>query len=80
MNIFVFMSTIQPFQQLHHDHDPPLPSQNPEIASLNELVLYHYDHKIVATDPVALVHACGQVRFQKKDIEREKEKVRKKDK
>lgn len=29
-------------------------------ASLNELVQYHYDHKIVATDPVALVASCGQ--------------------
>jgi hypothetical protein len=23
-------------------------------------VTYHYEHKIVATDPVALVAACGQ--------------------
>jgi len=30
------------------------------FPSLNELVLYHYDHKIVATDPVALVASCGQ--------------------
>jgi len=30
------------------------------FPSLNELVTYHYEHKIVATDPVALVAACGQ--------------------
>jgi len=30
------------------------------FPSLNELVQYHYDHKIVATDPVALVASCGQ--------------------
>lgn len=31
------------------------------FPSLNELVAYHYDHKIVASDPVALVASCGQI-------------------
>jgi len=30
------------------------------FPSLNELVQYHYEHKIVATDPVALTESCGQ--------------------
>jgi len=30
------------------------------FPSLNELVGYHYEHKIVASDPVALVASCGQ--------------------
>jgi len=29
--------------------------------SLNELVGWHRNHKVVASDPCALVHACGQV-------------------
>eukprot|EP00730_Choanoeca_flexa_P004848 TRINITY_DN11819_c4_g2_i1.p1 TRINITY_DN11819_c4_g2~~TRINITY_DN11819_c4_g2_i1.p1 ORF type:complete len:960 (+),score=384.84 TRINITY_DN11819_c4_g2_i1:74-2953(+) len=31
------------------------------FGSLNELVEYHGEHKIVADDPVCLEHACGQV-------------------
>eukprot|EP00051_Salpingoeca_urceolata_P010630 m.130293 g.130293 ORF g.130293 m.130293 type:complete len:964 (-) comp16784_c0_seq1:1942-4833(-) len=31
------------------------------FPSLNSLVSYHKTHKIVASDPVALVHPCGQV-------------------
>ncbi len=30
------------------------------FPSLNELVEYHSDHKIVSDDPVCLLHSCGQ--------------------